>query len=42
MESLLLTTSAENYRSVKVAFVSDMSGSSVGHINLLSLAALVR
>jgi len=32
----------ENYKSAKEAFVSNMTGSSVGHINLLSLAALVR
>jgi phosphatidylinositol glycan class W len=32
----------ENYKSAKEAFVSNMTGSSVGHLNLLSLAALVR
>ena len=31
----------DTYKSAKEAFVSNMSGSSVGHINLLSLAALV-
>lgn len=32
----------DNYKHEKEAFVSGMTGSSVGHINLVSLAALVR
>jgi hypothetical protein len=31
-----------NYMSAKEAFVSNMTGSSVGRLNLLSLVALVR
>lgn len=32
----------EDYKTSKEAFVSGMTGSSVGHINLISLVALVR
>lgn len=32
---------ASNYKVEKVAFVSGMSGSSIGHINLVSAVALV-
>lgn len=32
----------DDYKTQKEAFVSGMTGSTVGHINLLSCAALVR
>jgi hypothetical protein len=32
----------QDYKHAKEAFVSDMTGSSIGHINALSLVALVR
>lgn len=35
-------SSHDDYKSSKEAFVSGMTGSSVTHINLISLAALVR
>lgn len=31
----------DNYKASKEAFVSGMTGSSIGHINMVSLAALV-
>ena len=32
----------DNYKASKEAFVSGMTGSSIGHINMLSFASLVR
>lgn len=32
----------DNYKDAKEAFVSDMTGSTISHINLISLVALVR
>ena len=32
----------EDYKASKEAFVSGMTGSSIGHVNMVSLVALVR
>lgn len=36
------TMSTQDYKSSKEAFVSGMSGSSIGHVNMVSFVALVR